>query len=221
LEKNNLPKVNRLTHNILRVLAKREKKEFSPHSIEDLIAQFGEQEGKFPDEVRNIKNFLEELDIDHIDTPVRKVTDFIQEDLVATSPSFLGEFIPRYQRLDAEHRKITNSPIKGRSGILKIAVIAILAVLIVVGVAYANEKGAFDGVLSFTDNIGAIGEGFKGIPSPTQGFQNPVTGGVDYSDDSIMKRYTPEQLRDAINDGSIDYNKLSGNMKTMVDSLKN
>ena len=56
----------------------------------------------------------------------RKVTDFIQEDLIATSPSFLGELLPRIQRLDNEHRKITNTPVKGTIGMLKIMVIILM-----------------------------------------------------------------------------------------------
>jgi len=218
LSRNSLPKMNGMLHNVLRVLARREKHEFNPHSIIDLVAEFSDKQGQFPEEVRNIKNYLLELDVDTIVTPVRKVTDFIQEDLIATSPSFLGELVPRIQRLDNEHRKITNTPIKGTGGMLKIAVIALMAIVIVVGVFYANEQGMFDGVMSTIDSLGTVGEGLSGLPSPTQGFQTPAAG-MDFSDAAIQAKYTPEELKIAVNNGEVDYNKLSSNMKDMLDGV--
>lgn len=220
LQKNSLPKVNRMMFNVLRVLGKREKAEFNPHSISDLIREFGQQEGKYPDEVRSIKNYLSELDVDSIVTPVRKVTDFIQEDLIATNPSFLGELLPRIQRLDNEHKKITNTPLKGTNSFMKVAIIGLIAVVLIVGVAFAYEQGMFDGIFKFGDSISTIGDGLSGLPSPTGGFNTPATGGVNYSDASIMANYTPEELKAAINSGEVDYNKLSSSMQDMVDSVE-
>lgn len=219
LEKNSLPKMNGMLHNVLRVLARREKHDFKPHSIIDLVSEFGGKEGQFPEEVRNIKNYLLELDVDTIVTPVRRVTDFIQEDLIATSPSFLGELVPRIQRLDNEHRKITNTPVKGTGGMLKLAVIGLMAVVIVVGLVYASDQGVFDGIFEFTDSMSTIGDGLGGLPSPTQGFQTPSTG-VDFSDAAMQEKYTPEELKIAVNNGEVDYNKLSSNMKDMLDDVE-
>ena len=219
LAKNSLPKMSGMLHNVLRVLARREKHEFKPHSIIDLVSEFADKQGEYPEEVRNIKNYLLELDVDTIVTPVRKVTDFIQEDLIATSPSFLGELVPRIQRLDNEHRKITNTPIKGTGGMLKLAVIVLMAIVIAVGVFYASEQGMFDGVMSTIDSLGTVGEGLSGLPSPTQGFQ--TTGaGMDFSDAAIQAQYTPEELQVAVNNGEVDYNKLSSNMKDMLENIE-
>jgi hypothetical protein len=208
-----------MLHNVLRVLARREKHEFKPHSIIDLVSEFADKQGEYPEEVRNIKNYLLELDVDTIVTPVRKVTDFIQEDLITTSPSFLGELVPRIQRLDNEHRKITNTPIKGTGGIMKIAVIILLSIVIVVGIVYANDQGIFDGVMSTIDSLGTVGEGLSGLPSPTQGFQTPGAG-MDFSDAAIQAQYTPEELQVAVNNGEVDYNKLSSNMKDMLENIE-
>lgn len=218
LQKNSLPKMNGMLHNVLRVLSKREKHEFKPHSIVDLVSEFADKSGQYPEEVRNIKNYLLELDVDTIVTPVRKVTDFIQEDLITTSPSFLGELVPRIQRLDNEHRKITNTPVKGTGGMLKLAVIGLMAVVIVVGIAYAHGEGMFDGVFEFTDSMSTIGDGLSGLPSPTQGFQTP--GAADFSDAAIQAKYTPEELKIAVNNGEVDYNQLSSNMKDMLDNVE-
>lgn len=219
LQKNSLPKMNRMMHNILRVLSKREKHDFKPHSIVDLVSEFAGREGEYPEEVRNIRNYLMELDVDTIVTPVRKVTDFIQEDLIATSPSFLGELMPRIQRLDNEHRKITNTPVKGTGGMLKMAVIGLMAVVIVVGLVYANDQGVFDGIFKFTDSMSTIGDGLSGIPAPGQ-FQTPNMGGADFSDAALQAKYTPEELKVAVNNGEVDYNKLSQNMKDMLDNVE-
>jgi len=222
LKQNYLPKMNRLLHNILRVFARREKDPFEAHDINEIVEEFSKHEDnpKYTEEVKNIKKYLQELDVTQIVTPVRKVTDFITEDLIATSPSFLGELLPRYQRLDSEHKKITNTPQKSTSIMLKIIVIALMAIVIVVGLVYAIDQGVFDGVGDFIDSIGTLGEGLSGLPSPTGGFQVP-SGGIDYSDEGIMALYpTPESLRDAINRGEVDYNKLSAFVKDLVDSIE-
>lgn len=251
LDANDLPKMNRMEHNVLRVLGKREKKDFGKyivkdqlfntldeakkycnehelefpikhnvHNLDELVKEFGTLEGKYPDEVRNIKNFLMELDTTEIVTPVRKITDFIQEDLIATSPSFLGELLPRYQRMDNEHKKITNTPIKSTKGIMKLVILAIVAVLIVVAIAYASEKGAFDGITSFTANLGTIQDSFQGLPSPTAGFVNPAAQQDKCSDEYIQKTYTPETLKVAVNDGTVDYNCLSETTKKTLDKIE-
>lgn len=218
LARNSLPKVNKMLHNVLRVLARREKHEFKPHSIIDLVSEFADKQGQYPEEVRNIKNYLLELDVDTIVTPVRKVTDFIQEDLVATSPSFLGELLPRIQRLDNEHKKITNTPVKSSTGIMKLAVIGLMAVVIIFGVAYAYDQGMFDSVTEFSDSMGTLGDGLSGLPSPTQGFV--TTGAPDYSDAAIQAKYSPEELKMAVQSGEVDYNKLSSNTKDMLENVE-
>ena len=226
LQKNSLPKMNMMMFGVLRVLSKREKFDFEKHSIVDLIKEFSGQEGKYPEQVRNIKNYLQELDIDEIVTPCRRVTDFIEEDLVATNAGFLGELLPRIQRLDNEHKKITNTPNKSTTGIMKFMVLILLVAMVGVGGYLAYEEGVFDGITDLGGSFGAISEGFSSIPSPTQGFQVPSSvpgsssGGIDYSDSALQARYTPEQLKNAINTGEVNYNKLSSNMKSLVDAIE-
>jgi len=217
LEKNGLPKMNRVMHDVFITLSKKEKKNFKEHDLVELANAYAEHSTEYPEQIKNILSFINELDTDKIVTPVRKVTEFIQEDLIATSPSFLGELLPRYQRIDLEQKKISNTPIKGTNAMLKLVVV-IMFVAIIGAVGYiAYDQGMFDGISQFGSNLGTIGEGFSGLPSPTAGFAPPPTNA--YSDDSIMAKYTPEQLKTAIQNGEVDYNKLSSNMKTMVDSV--
>jgi len=219
MKKNGLPKMNRLQLDVLTQLGKREKKEFKEHNIEKIIEAFEKSHTQNPAAIQPIINYLEELDIDKIVTPVRNVTDFITEDLVALPPSFLGSIIPRYQRLDVEHKKITNTPLKGGAGFMKMVLVIVLGIAIVGGVYIAYDKGVFDGVTDFTDNLSTIGEGFQGLPSPTQGIQ--TSGAADYADATIQAKYPePQDLVTAINSGEVDYNKLSSTMKSYVDNIE-
>ena len=76
----------------------------------------------------------------------------------------------------------------------------------------------FDGRFEFIDSMSTIGDGVSVIPSPTQGVQKSAIGD-DYSDDVLQAKYTPEELKIAINTGQVDYNKLSTEMKDMVDNV--
>src|SRR3990167_1622422 len=111
LQKNSLPKTNDLLFKIFKLLGRREKSEFIPHQLKDLVKELEANEAKYPEQVKNIKIYIESLGVDQIVTPVRRIADFIEDDLIATSPSFLGEGLTHYQRLDFEHKKVTNSPI--------------------------------------------------------------------------------------------------------------
>lgn len=254
LKKNSIGKVDRRLHNILSILARREKDTFGKyivgknvfetkteaeqyceesntpteeirhdvHSINDLVEIFKKEEGEFPDQVREINKYLKALDIDHIVTPVRKITEFITDDLIATKPSFLGESVARYQRLDGTLREVTNVPVKPKGNMTKYMIIAFVGIIGVLGAYALSESGTLDGLFEFTDNLSTIQEGFKGLPAPGQ-FQSSgagkVVGGVDYSDASIMSKYPDcTSMQAAVNAGTLDYNKLSTTMKSLFDT---
>ncbi len=222
LKKNSLPKINIMMFNILKVLGRREKGKFEVHDINELVKEFEKKEGQFPEEVKNIKRYLEELAVDKIVTPVRKITEYIQEDLIATSPSFLGEMLPRLQRLDNEHKKITNTPLKGDKAFMKLIIIGLLIAMVGAAIYILYDQGAFEGITSIGDSILSAGEGFQGIPSPMAGFQTPppTIGGIDYSDEAIMERYPdPVDLQRDVNNGTVDYNQLSDFVKQLLDDL--
>ncbi len=192
------------------------------HNIQDLFEVFKKEEGEFPEQVREINKYLKALDIDHVVTPVRKITEFITDDLIATKPSFLGESVARYQRLDGTLREVTNVPVKPKTNTMKYLIIAFVGVIGVLGAYSLSESGALDGLFEFTDNLSTIQEGFKGIPAPgsfQQGGAGKVVGGVDYSDASIMAKYPDcASMQAAVNAGTLDYNKLTSTMKGLFDS---
>lgn len=219
LKKNSLPKMNMRLFNILRLLGNREKNAFTPHDINALIAEFEKEYGKeYPEKIAEIRTYLKELDIDHIVTPLRRVTEFIHEDLIATSPNFIASAVPRLKALDYEHKLITNTEIKGNKNLMKYIVVGVLILLIVAGLYIANEKGVFKPLTDIAGGLQDVAKSGVGLPNPIGGFQTPTA--ADYSDAAIQARYpTPEALRDAVQAGTVDYNKLSQFAKDSIDAL--
>ena len=219
LKRNALPKMDKTSYKIMSIFGKREKDDFESHNISDLISALSKKSAEFPTDVRMMQEYLHDLNTDKIVTPVRKITEFIHNDLIATSPSYLGGLLRQYHRANSEIRSMTNSPVKPTTNFMKIGIIAMMGVLIVAGLYFASEEGMFDGIFKFTDSMSTIGDGLSGIPAPGQ-FQTPNMGGADFSDAALQAKYTSEELKVAVNNGEVDYNKLSQNMKDMLDNVE-
>lgn len=235
LKKNMLPRMNMIQFSALKILGRKERIEviknaekvkdkldedpdykFEPHDIRALIAEIGERKDEFPEEVTNMVNYLESLDIDHIVTPVRKITEFIEDDLIATDPSFLGELMPRYQRVDGENRNITNKQLTGRKAWLMPMMVIMFIAMIGFMVYWAYDNGYFNSITSMfpsQDSFAGIGEAFN--PAVLQGGE-----GNPYSDTAMQAKYTPEELRIAVDNGEVPYDRLSPTMKKIVDSVE-
>ena len=210
LEKNSLPKMNVLLFNILKLLGRREKSEFVDHDLAKLIKDISDKENEYGEQVKNIKNYLENLQIEKIVTPVRRITDYIESDLLATDPQFLGTTISSYQRTDVEHKKVTNYPVGAKSAWLKwIAIIALIGLVAAIGyIAY--DQGAFDSLTGMFGGFQIQGGG----PSFLQPNQPSKS-------DTIMQQYsTPEALKAAIDRGEVDYDSLPPDIKKLVDGVK-
>ena len=221
LKKNSLHKMNMRLFNILQLLGRREKNEFTPHDINNLIAEFEDElGGQYPEKVAEIKTYLKELDIDKIVTPLRRITEFIHEDLIATSPNFIASAVPKLKALDYEHKLITNTEIKGNKNLMKYIVVALCIGLIIAGVAIANDKGVFKPLTDVGKGIQDIQKSGVGLPPIGGGFSGAPVG-TDYSDAAIQARYpTPELLKAAIAKGEVNYNSLSQFAKDSIDSLQ-
>ena len=209
LEKNALPKMNVLLFNILKILGRREKAKFEPHKLEALIKEFSDQEDQYGEQVRNIKNYLDNLKIDEVVTPLRKMTDYIEGDLLATDPQFLGTTISSYQRTDVEHKKVTNYPVGAKAAWIKwIAIIALVGLIAAI-VYIAYDQGAFD---SFTNMFGSFQIGSGSSPFNLPSNQPTAT--------DWMSQYTPESLKAAIDRGDVNYDSLPPDVKKLVDGVK-
>ena len=248
LKKNNLPKVNMAQLSVMRILGRKEttmvndkKKKiskygatkhtnqikdkldkkydsdgqvvkeyaasnFTQHDIGKLLEEIQTKSDEYPEETVSLKNYLDSLDIEYIVTPVRKLSEYLQDDLITTSSSFLGELLPKYQRLDNEHRGISNHPITAKISYLKLMAVGVMLTLII-GVAYFSyEEGYFDELLS-------------GNALP--GFQNPLAvPSLDpCSDASLQQKYTPLELRLALDDGR-ETCVLSKDLQELVDGVE-
>lgn len=211
LQTNSLPRVNGTMFNVFKVLSAKEKNEFEPHVLKELVDEvanyekkskiakaISRQENQFLEQKKNIINYLESLNTDQIVTPLRNITEFIEDDLKATDPKFLGTILSTYQRTDFENKKVTNVPIKAKQGWLKI--IAVMAIIGLIGaIGYiVYDSGALN-------NLGSgLGASFGGV-----------------NDSDLMKKYPNEaSLRAAVDSGKLKYDTLPPAAKKMYDNSK-
>lgn len=202
LKTNSLPKVNHMLLGTLRTLGKREKNisdnsKFPGHSLQSLIEEVSVHSNQYSEQVQNITNYLEHLQTNQIVTPVREVSEFLDEELIVPDAKFLGDIVSTLQRVDQEHKKVTNVPITGKLPWLKITLI--LGLVMVLGGAgyYLYSSGAFSNF--------SLG-GFLGQSATSQ---------------DLMKQYpTPEALKVAISQGKVSESSLPPDIKREVDAIK-
>jgi hypothetical protein len=193
---NGLPKMNMMLFNILKLLGKREKESFTPHDLEELVAEVAQHETEYKERVENIKNYLSHLNIKQIVTPVKKLTEFLEGDLIATDSKFMGTIVMQHARTDEEHKKVTNTPITGKQDWIKIMLVIAVIGIIAFAAYYLWSSGALTSLIP-TFGIGA-------------GTNN-----------QLMAQYaTPEELKAAIDRGEVDPNTLPPDMKKMLASYK-
>lgn len=191
---NALPKMNMMLFNILKLLGKREKNSFKAHDLEELVSEVSQHETEYKERVQNIKNYLSHLSVDQIVTPVRKITEFIEGDLLASDAQFFGSIVTQHARVDVEHKKVTNTPEKGKTSWLKIALILCILALIIFAAYYLITSGSLTNLV-------------------------PTFGGPTAP--NLMSQYgTPEALKAAVDRGEVNYNTLPPDIKSMVDNVK-
>ena len=205
LELNSLPKVDGMLANIFKILGAKERDDFVSHKLSELIDRIhgyekvearNELNERYSKEAMNMINYLDHLNIKEIVTPLKKVSEFIQEDLIATDPKFMGTVVASYQRTDMEHKKVTNTPIASKQAWLKFMVI-----FMGIGMVGAIGFVIYDG--------GYLDQMMGGMSVPTLG---------QISDDVIMSKYPDaESLRVAVDNGDVNYDKLSSVAQSIVD----
>jgi len=202
LEANQLPKVDSMLAGIFKILGKKEKEPFTPHKLTDLVAQISEynqsskvgaitpfEDNPYSKAALNMINYLDHLDVDQIVTPLRGVSEFINEDLVSTDPGFMGTVVAAYQRTDLEHKKVTNTPITSKQAWLKFMLIFMGIGLVGFVGYFAYENGWLDSMGGFTDVAGGIGK---------------------MSDSELITKYPDSaSLKAAVDSGEISYDQLS------------
>lgn len=202
LRKNNLPKMNMMMYTIFKFLGKREKaQDFTPHNLLELTQEVSEHEAEYKERVTNIKNYLSHLNVESIVTPVRKVSEFIEAELLESDPQFLGTIVTQVSKVDEEHKKITNAPEKGKVAWLKILLILSMVCVIIFIAWWVIDSGIITNMLPKIN----FGSSFGGAPAPTP-------------EQSMMAKYpTPEALQTAIDRGEISKDALTPEMKKMLE----
>lgn len=205
LELNKLPKIDGMLANIFKILGSKERGNFVSHKLSELIDRISgyektearnELNERYSRDAVNMINYLDHLDVKEIVTPLKKVSEFIQEDLIATDPKFMGTVVASYQRTDMEHKKVTNTPIASKQAWIKF-----VAIFCAIGMVGAIGFVVYDG--GHLDSI-------------MGGMSMPTLGQLD--DTTIMNKYpTSEALRIAVDSGEVDYSKLSSVAQGIVD----
>ena len=203
LKKNTLPKVDERQLSLLKILGGKEKhneKEFTPHDLAERINEIIDKGSKYPDAIDSLRNFIDGLSENTISTPVKRLSEFLDGELVTTDPRFLGMVAEQHKKTDAEQKKMSNTPEKGKVAWLKIMLVIVLV-------------GAIIGIGYVIYSSGMLGGITGGIQLPGQ------TGTLTQS--QLMQKYpTPEALKAAIDKGEIQYKDLPPPMKAMVDKVK-
>lgn len=209
LQANHLPKVDGMLASIFKILGAKEKKPFEPHKLTDLVARIADYETKskvsgiqpdqnFSKQAMNMINYLDHLNIEEIVTPLKKVSEFIQDDLITTDPKFMGTVVSSYQRTDMEHKKVTNTPIKSKQAWMKFMLIFMGIGLVGFVGFYVYDSGMLEGGLG--------------------GFMPGMSLGT-IPDAEIMASYPDAMsLKAAVESGAVDYNRLSPFAQNMVDT---
>jgi hypothetical protein len=203
LRENTLPKINYKLFSAMKYLGKREKhqvtqEKFTGHSLQALVQEISTHEEEYQTQAQNMIDYLEHLSVDQIITPVKHISEFLEEELTETDPKFLGDIVSTLQRVDHEHKKVTNTPLTGKLPWFKMLLVISL-IVIIGGLGYwLYSSGALSNF-----SIGGL------------------FGGQSSASEDIMKQYpTPEALKQAIAEGKVQESSLPPDIKREVDAIK-
>lgn len=209
---NSLPKINNKLLNILRIFGKREKENlktdnlaemsdnFTPHNITGLIEELATHEKRYHQEISELLNFMASLDTDRIVTPVKRMAEFIYQDLKQIDPKFMGTVFTQACKMEEKSQKVLNPTLTAKKSWVVLLLAIGLIITICTTLYFAYEAGAFDAISGMVPNLG---------------------GGADYSEKSLMSKYpNGAALRAAVDSGQLDYTKLPKSVQGIVDKVR-
>jgi len=210
---NDLPRMNLTLFSVLKMIGQKEKKGM-PYKIKDLKDWVEKQrkspqktkDSEFLEQSERILAYLDHLRIEEIVTPVKKITEFIEDDLIATDPKFPGSVIDAVLAAETENKRINNQPIKSKTAWMKwIAIFSVIGLILAV-VYMAYDNGAFDSIVKPLEGIGDI---------------NFSVGAPSASSSDLVQRYpTPEAMKCAIERGELKLASVPPDMKNLVNSAE-
>lgn len=203
IEENGLPKIDKLLFRILEQLGQMEKPDFKEHNLVKLVAQINMRTDKNTTLLRNMKTFLEDMNTKKIVTPLKRVTEFLHKDMIATDPRFIASIGEAMVKADQENRKINNDSIGGRRAWQKPLIIISIVVLGLVIGYLVYDSGVIQNMLPDLSNI-----------KPLQ--LTPPGSGMD-----LMSKYPdPLDLKLACDRGEVNCNTLPQSVKDMLKTVE-
>lgn len=206
ISKNKLPKINLMLFSVLKELGRREKgitpegKLETPHELKALIDEISQDETRYTEQIRNIKEYLSHIKVEQIVTPVQRLANFLDEDLIETDASFYGEVVSRYKRTDDEHKIIMNKPVKASKHWVKwvgiIAIMALIGVAAVLLFGGSNMQAPNLGNLIPGFNMGAPGQ--MSLTDFQKIYPNPIDAKKAVDSGALSMDQIPPQLRDIV-----------------------
>lgn len=211
IEKNGLPKVSIQMYKLLQLLKLRQKKKFENFKIQELINDLSKEKDEDPKryaQYKDVITYLQDLGIDEIVTPVRRVSSYLEESFMATDAKFMGSIKTAVAAAMTENREVNHTPISSKKGWMKIALVMMLILVIGLVVYLAYAGGAFDSIGAMIPDISNV----KFTTTP------PRLG--DY-DKPIDQRYpTPESAKLAIDRGEVKLEDFPPEMRSLIQSVK-
>lgn len=189
-----------------------EFKGFEAHLLKNLVDDITDKPEQYQNQMKNLKTYFDNMAVYQILTPVKDVTEFIEDDLIATDPKFLGDVVRSCMLLDKEQKKVLNTKIDAKKNYLVIA-----ALMLIIGAV------AFMGVYLISNGGG--GNPFSSIFPQFNSGQTTATGsggGTNLgcnpiSDTTIFSDYPlPQDLAKAVAKGDIKLCQLSPSVQKLV-----
>ena len=199
LEKNDLPRYSLMMHRFFSRLARKEKHVYEAVKIKTIIDSLKAEKATDPVkkvQIMELIDFLENLSTDEIVTPVRRVTEHLDQTFLAPDPAAFGVIKTALQLLLTQNKEVNHVEIKAKQGWMKI-----ILIFMVIGMGVAIAWFVYDG--GYLDNVGSSLGGSFGV----------------ISDEQLQARYPScEQLRDAVDSGTVKYDQMSKTGKSIYDT---
>jgi|APSaa5957512535_1039671.scaffolds.fasta_scaffold37161_2 hypothetical protein len=210
-QKNDLPKLSMSLYKLFSILKLREKKPFEAIKVKKLIEDLEKDKDDDPKrfaQYKDVITYLGDLEIDEIVTPVRRVTEYLDESFMATDPKYLGSVKTAVQQAFTENREINHRPVTAKKGWAKIIAVMLLITVIGLVLYMAYEGGAFDQLSAITTPFDGVGDFMQ-----AQNKAPPVT-------DVVSQYPTPESAKAAIDAGKVKIGDFPPEMRPLINSVK-
>lgn len=199
LERNDIRKFSMMWYKVMKRFARSEKRKFEAMETVKLIESLSKEKEKNPKRYTDheeLIQFLKDQPLDKIVTPVRRITDFVDETILAPDPAIFGAIKTSMKMLLNENREVNHVEIKAKKGWMKI-----FLVMAVIAMGIAIAWFIYDG--GYLDNIGASFGGSFGV----------------ISDEELRNKYPKcNQLVTAVDGGIVKYDQMSKTGQSIYDN---